>query len=79
MLAEAGLQWAAPLTVGRERRGLLFFGSKEADARLSEGESRTLRALLGSAAVALRNLDQARGRSRDSPWGPSAVWRPRPS
>ncbi|HMB67919.1 MAG TPA: HD domain-containing phosphohydrolase [bacterium] len=58
MLAEAGLQWAAPLTVGRERRGLLFFGSKEADARLNEGESRTLRALLGSAAVALRNLDK---------------------
>jgi putative nucleotidyltransferase with HDIG domain len=58
MLAEAGLQWASPLSVGRKRRGLLLFGSKESDGRLGDRENRTLRALLGSAAVALRNLDK---------------------
>jgi hypothetical protein len=58
MLSEAGLQWGVPLPVGSRRRGLLLFGTKEAETRLGEREARTLRALLGSAVVALRNLEK---------------------
>ncbi len=56
MLAEVGLRWCAPILDDGEPLGLLFFGGPENGADLGASELQTLRALLGSAAIALRNL-----------------------
>jgi len=58
MLSEAGLQWGAALRIGEHPLGLLLFGVKEGESRLEEAEVRTLRALVGAAAIALHHQDR---------------------
>ena len=57
-LFDAGLQWVCPIALENQPLGLLFFGGKEGDG-LSAWERQFLQALTGSAAVALRNLEDA--------------------
>jgi putative nucleotidyltransferase with HDIG domain len=58
MLLDVGLLWAAPILDEGEPLGLLFFGGSEQEGEIQRWQRQILRAVLGSAAVALRNLRQ---------------------
>jgi putative nucleotidyltransferase with HDIG domain len=55
---DVGLHWAAPILDEGEPLGILFFGGAEDEAEIPKWQLQILRAVLGSAAVALRNLRQ---------------------
>jgi hypothetical protein len=58
MLLEVGLTWAAPIIDDSEPLGILFFGGAEPTSELQKWEAQVLRSIVGSAAVALRNVRQ---------------------
>jgi GAF domain-containing protein len=58
MLLEVGLAWAVPLTDDDEPSGILFFGGAEPVDELAKWDAQALRAIVGSAAVTLRHLEQ---------------------
>ena len=58
MLLDVGLHWAASILDEGEPLGLLFFGGAENEGEIPKWQLQILRAVLGSAAVALRNIRQ---------------------
>ncbi len=61
ILGDAGLRWAAPLTMGSRPLGILFFGAPHDAQELGTNDRQVLRALREAAAVALRNLGRVEG------------------